>query len=112
MQPDTLKHLIDILDAATDIQTFIHQYDLTAYRADAKCRAAVERKLEIIGEACTRIRNNDPDALDTLPYAQQVIGLRNRVIHAYDNIDDAIIWDVVSSKLASFVSSVETLARS
>ena len=112
MQPDTLKHLIDILDAAADIRTFIDQYDLAAYRADAKCRAAVERKLEIIGEACARIRNSDPDALDTLPYAQQVIGLRNRVIHGYDNVDDAIIWDVVSNKLASFVARVETLARS
>jgi uncharacterized protein with HEPN domain len=74
--------------------------------------AAVERKLEIIGEACTRIRNSDPDALNALSYAQQVIGLRNRVIHGYDNVDDAIIWDVVSNKLASFIARVETLARS
>jgi uncharacterized protein with HEPN domain len=54
MQRDTLKHLIDILDAAADIQTFIDQYDLAAYRADAKCRAAVERKLEIIDEPLDR----------------------------------------------------------
>lgn len=104
MQPDTLKHLIDILDAATDIRIFIDQYNLAAYRADAKCQAAVERKLEIIGEACNRIRNNDPDAFQALPYAHQVIGLRNRVIHGYDHVDDAIIWDVVSNKLDSFVA--------
>lgn len=110
MQPDTRKHLIDILDAATDIRNFIDQYDLAAYRADAKCRAAVERKLEIIGEACTRIRNSDPDAFDSLSYAHQVIGLRNRVIHGYDNVDDAIIWDVASNKLDSFVARVESLA--
>lgn len=112
MQPDTRKNLIDILDAAADIRAFIDQYDLAAYRADAKCRAAVERKLEIIGEACTRIRNTDPDAFESLPYAQQVIGLRNRVIHGYDNVDDAIIWDVAFNRLDAFVARVESLARS
>ena len=67
MQPDTRKNLIDILDAVADIQAFIDQYDQAANRADAKCRAAVERKFEIIGEACTRIRNTDHDAFEVLP---------------------------------------------
>lgn len=89
---------------------FIHGYDLDTYRADAKCRAAVERKLEIIGEACTRIRNEDPVAFERLPYGHQVIGLRNRVIHGYDHLDDAIIWDVAFNKLETFVTQVEALS--
>lgn len=112
MLPDTRKHLIDILAAAVDIKAFILGYDLGSYRNDAKCRAAVERKLEIIGEACSRIRNEDPDSFDRMPYGHQVIGLRNRVIHGYDHVDDAIIWDVASDKLTAFVIEVEALASS
>jgi uncharacterized protein with HEPN domain len=112
MLPDTRKYLIDILSAAVDIKAFILGYDLGSYRNDAKCRAAVERKLEIIGEACSRIRNEDPAAFDRMPYGHQVIGLRNRVIHGYDSVDDAIIWDVASDKLTAFVLEVEALASS
>ena len=112
MLPDTRKYLIDILSAAVDIKAFILGYDLATYRNDAKCRAAVERKLEIIGEACSRIRNEDPEAFDRMPYGHQVIGLRNRVIHGYDCVDDAIIWDVASDKLTAFAIEVEALASS
>jgi len=70
----------------------------------------VERKLEIIGEASSRLREKDPELFEKLPYGHQVIGLRNRVIHGYDSVDDGIIWDVVSNKLDAFVAVVESLA--
>ena len=111
MRPESLKLLIDILDATSEIREFTHGYDLTQYRKDSKCRAAVERKFEIIGEACTRIRDNDPNTFEKIDYGHQIIGLRNRVIHGYDNVDDAILWDVVSSKLNPFVTQVTTLAN-
>lgn len=53
MRPETLKLLIDILDAASEIREFTAGIDLAEYRNDSKCRAAVERKFEIMGEACT-----------------------------------------------------------
>lgn len=111
MRPETVKLLIDILDAASEIREFTSGFDLAEYRIDSKCRAAVERKFEIMGEACTRIRDKDAIAFEKLPYGYQVIGLRNRVIHGYDSVDDAILWDVISSKLASFVAQVEALAN-
>jgi len=110
MPPETRKLLIDIQDAAAEILQFTLGMDLSAYRKDAKCRAAVERKFEIMGEACTRIRDRDPDAFAKLPYGPQVIGLRNRVIHGYDSVDDSILWDVVSTHLNDFVAQVEALA--
>jgi len=47
-----------------------------------------------------------------MPYGQQVVGLRNRVIHGYDCVDDAIIWDVASEKITALVVDVEALASS
>jgi uncharacterized protein with HEPN domain len=68
MQPDTRKHLLDILEAAADIRAFTEGLNLASYRNDAKNRADVERKLEIVGEACSRIRDRDPDVFVILPY--------------------------------------------
>ena len=56
MLPEELKLLVDIRDALEDIREFTAGMDFGAYKIDAKCRAAVERKFEIIGEACTRLR--------------------------------------------------------
>ena len=109
MQPETRKLLLDILLAADEIREFTEEYDLAAYRNDAKCRAAVERKFEIMGEARIRIRDRDPDTFEKLPYGHQVIGLRNRVIHGYDSVDEAIIWDVITIHLGDFTAHVESL---
>lgn len=110
MQPETHKLLVDILHAADEIREFTGGYDLASFRKDPKCRAAVERKFEIMGEACTRIRDRDSDAFEKLPYGHQVIGLRNRVIHGCDSVDETIIWDVISIHLDAFITQVETLA--
>jgi uncharacterized protein with HEPN domain len=111
MPPETRKLLIDIQGAAAEIFQFTLGMDFSAYIKDAKCRAAVERKFEIMGEACTRIRDRDPDAFEKLPYGPQVIGLRNRVIHGYDSVDDLILWDVISTHLNDFIAQVDTLAN-
>ena len=59
MQPETQKLLLDIQAAALEVFQFTHGMNLSAYRNDSKCRAAVERKFEIMGEACTRLRDRD-----------------------------------------------------
>jgi len=66
------------------------------YLEDEKTQAAVERKFEIIGEACVRLREQAPDVFSEIPSASQIMGFRNRLIHGYDNVDDAIVWDVIS----------------
>jgi hypothetical protein len=61
MPPEILKLLVDIRKALKDITEFTAGMDYAAYQRDAKCRAAVERKFEIIGEACTRLRDRFPE---------------------------------------------------
>jgi uncharacterized protein with HEPN domain len=109
MQPEALKLLVDIDQAMKAIREFTSGMDLADYRLDAKCRAAVERKFEIIGEACVRLRDRHPDLLPRIESGHQIIGFRNRLIHGYDNVDDAIVWDVVTRKLPSLELEVESL---
>lgn len=111
MQPELLKLLVDIRDAASDIRDFTIDMDLPGYRLDAKCRAAVERKFEIIGEACTRLRDQFPQAFTRLLHGPQIIGFRNRLIHGYDNVDDSIVWDAVTQKLPDLEREVLSLIQ-
>lgn len=112
MPPESLKLLVDIQLALEDIRIFTDGMDFGRYRLDAKCRAAVERKFEVIGEACVRLRDGFPELFQEIDSAPQIIGFRNRLIHGYDNIDDAIVWDIVSSKLPELASQVKMLMNS
>jgi uncharacterized protein with HEPN domain len=75
------------------------------------CRAAVERKFEIIGEACTRLRDQFPESFEKIVYGPQIIGFRNRLIHGYDNVDDSIVWDAVVQKLPDLEKEVLSLMQ-
>ncbi|MFM8885259.1 MAG: DUF86 domain-containing protein, partial [Chthoniobacterales bacterium] len=66
-----------------DIEAFTAGHALESYKADAKCRAAVERKFEVAGEACVRLRERFPEIYERLHDAPRLVGFRNRIIHGY-----------------------------
>ena len=107
MPPELNKVLIDIQVALLEIQDFTAGMNLNSYRADSKCKAAVERKFEIIGEACTRMRDRFPETFEKLANGHHIIGFRNRLIHGYDSVDDGIVWDVLQTKLSDLHRGVE-----
>jgi uncharacterized protein with HEPN domain len=106
---ESSKLLLDIRQALDDIADFTRGLDLEAYSRDAKCRAAVERKFEVMGEACMRLRDRFPDVFQKVPDARQLIGFRNRLIHGYDSVDDAIVWDIIMRKLPALGRQVNAL---
>lgn len=106
MKADAAKLIFDIREAITDIQKFTNEMTFDEYVSDDKTRAAVERKFEVVGEACTRLRDRAPDVFATLPDAPKIIGFRNRLIHGYDQVDDAIVWDVISQKMPELLKSL------
>jgi len=86
--------LLDIDQCIDEIFEFIgERKDFFEYKRDLKTRKAVERNLEIIGEAIGRILKKDSNF--QLQNAKNIIGTRNRIIHNYDNISDEIIWTIV-----------------
>ena len=106
---ESSKLLLDIRQALDDIGDFTRGLDLEAYLRDAKCRAAVERKFEVMGEACTRLRDRFPEVFENVPDATQMISFRNRLIHGYDSVDDAIVWDIIMRKLPALGRQVNVL---
>ncbi len=60
-------------------------------------RRAAERSLEIIGEALRRIERDDPDTVERISDYRRIIGLRNRIAHEYDDLDDATLWSAMTA---------------
>jgi uncharacterized protein with HEPN domain len=90
--------LLDILQCIEEINQFLGENrDFIAYKKDLKTKKAIERELEIIGEAVSRILKIEPDF--KLDNAKNIIGTRNRIIHSYDNISDEVIWTIVCREL-------------
>ncbi len=102
------KLLLDILNSVKSIDEHLqHQRDLNLYLNNKTQRRAVERELEIIGEAMTNLLKINP--LIDISYARLIVDLRNKVIHSYDNIDDIIIWKVIMKDLPILHDEVNLL---
>ena len=68
-------------------------------------KRGVERNLEIIGEATNRIRKLNVDF--KIENSDRIIGLRNQIIHAYDNISDENIWSIVINNIPQLKTEIE-----
>ena len=100
--------LEDILKSIDEIFEFLpEQKNFSAYRDNLLIKKAVERNLEIIGEAINRILKED----DTFPLknARRIIDTRNRIIHGYEKISDEVIWTIVTRELPYFQEEVRSL---
>lgn len=101
--------LYDILNAINEIDSFFIDTpkEFTSYQNDVRTRRAVERNVEIIGEAMNRVlqKNNTIE----LSNSRKIVDTRNRIIHGYDSVSDDIIWTIVISHFPTLKSEVEKL---
>ncbi len=75
-------------------------------------RSAVERQLEILGEVCNRLDKLDDKIALEIPDLRLAIGLRNRIIHGYDAVDDAVVHETVEQDLQSLKVSLTSALKS
>ena len=83
--------------------------DFKDYQANKQLRRAVERELEIIGEAANRILQINPAI--AISDARKIVDLRNWVIHGYDKVDDVIIWGIVCNYLPKLKLQIDNLFK-
>ncbi len=101
------KHLFDILFSIDVIFEFIGDLNFIEYEKDLKTKSAVERQLGIIGEALNNF-SKDTDKV-SITSAREIINLRNRLVHAYDSIDDSIIWAIKTNHLPVLKKEINRL---
>ncbi len=111
MDEKTLKWLYDIKLAIEEIDGYFENNEMNfyEYRKNLMLKRAIERGLEIIGEALNRIIKRDESFENKISHAQGIIGLRNYVIHAYDNISDENIWAILINHLPKLKNEINHL---
>ena len=101
------KCLHDVQESIFSINTFLgEKRNFVEYKSNKLLRRAVERELEIIGEALNRIAKIEKLEIQ---FYRQIIGLRNRIVHSYDNIDDELIWTIATRHLPILKIEIENL---
>jgi len=100
--------LADIKQAIEEINMFLpDQNTYEEFRKDLKTKKAIERNIEIIGEAVNRILKVKPEF--PIKNACKIVATRNRIIHGYDNVSEDIIWSIVVKDLPDLEKEVNRL---
>ena len=110
MQPDQrdAAYLWDMLDAAQTAEKLSCDLDFAQYSNDRRTQLAIERSLEIIGEAAGRVSTSFCNAHPEMPW-RQIIGQRNVLIHEYGEIKQERIWKVVKENLPQLIEQLKPL---
>ena len=109
MDRKTRKYLSDILTAILEIESFMEgrPREYATFCEDLLFRRAVERNMEIMGEAMNQVLRIDPAIPITA--ARKVVDTRNLVIHAYDSLKPDILWGIVVNHIPLLRAEVEEL---
>ena len=109
MRLESKKYLYDIAGAAAAAMQFVEGKAYGDYTANAMLRSAVERQLEIVGEALAQLARTDPATAAQISEYQRIIAFRNILIHGYAEIDHRIVWNVLEAKLPAVRREAEAL---
>jgi uncharacterized protein with HEPN domain len=107
MSRDT-AYLLDILDSGRLAISHLGDSTREHFFGDVQKQDAVIRRLSIIGEAARRISQKTRDEISDLPWTE-MIGMRNLMIHEYDDVDMGIVWDTVVNDLPPIVAALQRL---
>ena len=99
--------LLDALEAIASINSFIGSLPLEDFLANDMVQAAVLFKLGVIGEALNKAAELDDSLREAIPDLGKIVGMRNRIVHAYDQTDFEILWDTIHSNLSDLKIRLE-----
>lgn len=108
MSEQAKKYLVDIMKAIDLTTQFTYTVNsFFDYQKDLKTKSAVERQLSIIGEAVNQFRKHEETI--QIENAQQMVSFRNRLVHAYHSVDDAIVWAILKRHLPNLKKEVQLI---
>ena len=98
MPRDDSAYLLDMLLAARDALSFTEGMPYEEFAEDRRTQLSVLKSVEIVGEAAARVSEDTKRAHPALPW-REIVGIRNRLVHAYFDIDLPLVWDTVRDDL-------------
>lgn len=108
MKKDQEVYLLHIIEAIESIEKQVQGLTEEQFYDSELIRGFVERKLEIIGEAAKRISEEFKDHYPHIPWTEMA-GMRNILIHEYDDVDNTIVWDTVTQHLLPLKKQLEKI---
>ena len=111
MNERLLKYLYDIIIAIEEIDSYFETEPriFENYKNNSLLKRAIERNLEIAGEAMNRILKEDPAF--PIKNSKRIIGLRNQIIHGYDSVSDENIWGIITIHLPKLKSEIDSMIK-
>lgn len=111
MDNEVKTWLKDIEQGISEIHSFIPEVkNFKDFQKDTKTKRAVERNIEIIGEAMTRILKVAPDI--KISHTRKIVDTRNRIIHGYDSVSEDILWGIIIKNLPDLEKEIKELLSS
>jgi uncharacterized protein with HEPN domain len=110
MLPDDETRFTHMLDASVEALSFVAGKTREDLENDRQLVLALIKSIEIIGEAAARISAEAKTTFDDIPWAD-IVGMRNRLIHAYFDVDLDILWETVMTELPPLQESIKRSLR-
>jgi len=111
MQSRDAGWFLQMLLASRKVRQFTAGVDRRAFDTDEVLQNAITHLVQIVGEAATRVSEAGRVAHPEIPW-QDIIGMRNRLVHDYLNIDLDYVWEIVESDVDTLISSLEGIVPS
>jgi len=111
MQSDDLIRLRHMLDAGQNAVSFIANKSRTDLDDDSMLVFALIKAIEIIGEATSKVSRSSQERFKEIPW-RQIVGMRNRLIHAYVDVSLDILWHTVTNNLPPLIQALERIIAS
>jgi uncharacterized protein with HEPN domain len=111
MPKDDMVRMQHMLDAAREAIAFAHSKTRNDLEADRMLALSLVRLIEIIGEAASKVDRENQERYASIPWAS-IIAMRNRLIHAYFDIDLDRLWDTIEADIPPLVSELEKILPS
>ncbi|NEV64391.1 HepT-like ribonuclease domain-containing protein [Thiorhodococcus minor] len=106
MSPNDLWRIEHMIEAAEQALAFVKGRERADLDSDAMLCLALTRAVEIVGEAAAQVTDAGRAELADVPWAQ-IVGMRNRLVHAYFDIDRTILWDTVRLALPPLIAQLK-----
>jgi uncharacterized protein with HEPN domain len=100
--------VLDIRKAAELIGEFVRGHDRATFDKDAKTQSAVLHQIMVLGEAANRLSESLRHELADVPW-RLMIGMRNRLIHGYDDVDLDEVWATATKDVPALLRDLARL---
>lgn len=106
---DPEKYLYDMLGSCEFLLAFTQNKTVDDYIGDRAFRSAIERELQIIGEALVQLDKFSPEIAGQIPDYLNIIGFRHILVHGYDSLNPATVWNIIETKLKDLKTKIQSL---